>query len=129
TVVTTARETPTIIVSNSTDTEKRKALVEAGVEIIVEDARKLSAVLSALRQRDIQSILVEGGTEVAGSFRDQALIDKLTIMIAPRVIGGNAPFAFGGQGASSMDDAPALRDISVQKYGEDIEITGYFDLD
>jgi len=126
TVASTARETPTIIVSNSTDAEKRKALVASGVDFIVEDARNLHAVLSALRQRNIQSILVEGGTEVSGAFRDAGLIDKLTLMIAPRIIGGNdAPLAFGGHGAASIEEAAPLKDISVLRHGEDIEITGY----
>ena len=126
TVVTTARETPTIIVSNSTDTHKRKELVSHGVDFIVQDARDLRALLSALRQHDIQSVLVEGGTEVAGGFRDAGLIDKLTLMMSPRIIGGaEAPLAFGGKGAASIEDAPILKDVTVDRHGEDIEITGY----
>ena len=126
TVVTTARETPTIIVSNSTDTHKRKELVSHGVDFIVQDARDLRALMSALREREIQSVLVEGGTEVAGAFRDTGLIDKLTLMISPRIIGGHeAPLAFGGKGAASINDAPVLRDVTVDRHGEDIEITGY----
>ena len=128
TVAKTAHETPTIIVSNSTDTEKRKALAENGVEFIVEDARNLSAVLSALRQKYIQSILVEGGTQVAGAFRDSDLIDKITLMISPRIIGGNEPpVAFGGRGASNIEEAATLRDIAITHHSEDIEITGYPD--
>ena len=127
TVVTTAQETPTIIVSNSTDTHKRKALVSHGVDFIVQDARDLRALMSALRQREIQSVLVEGGTEVAGGFRDAGLIDKLTLMMSPRIIGGSdAPLAFGGKGAASIEDAPVLKDVTVDRHGEDIEITGYF---
>jgi len=130
TVARTARETPTIIVSNSTDEEKRKALAGNGVELIVEDARNLPAVLSALRRREIQSILVEGGTKVAGGFRDASLIDKLSLMMAPRIIGGNdAPLAFGGHGAASIEEAASLTDISITRHGDDIEVTGYFDFD
>ncbi|MEP6704769.1 MAG: bifunctional diaminohydroxyphosphoribosylaminopyrimidine deaminase/5-amino-6-(5-phosphoribosylamino)uracil reductase RibD [Acidobacteriota bacterium] len=127
TVVRTARETPTLLVSNSTDAEKRKELAAGGVEFIVEDARNLQAVISALRQRNVQSILVEGGSEVAGAFRDAALVDKLTLMISPRIIGGkDAPLAFGGRGASSIEEAVTLSDVSVMRHGDDIEVTGYF---
>ena len=126
TVAKTAHEAPTIIVSNSTDTEKRKLLADCGIEFIVEDARDLHAVLYALRQHELQSILVEGGTEVAGAFRDAQLIDKLTLIIAPRIIGGScAPLAFGGHGAASLEEAAMLADISVTRHGDDIEITGY----
>lgn len=127
-VVTTAKDIPTIIVSNSTDIDKRRELSGRGVDFIVEDARSLLAVLSALRQRDIQSVLVEGGTEVAGAFRDAGLIDKLSLMISPRIIGGSdAPFAFGGHGASTIEEAAPLRDVFIERHGDDIEITGYPD--
>ncbi len=127
TLVTTARETPTLVISNSTDNEKRQALVDSGVDLVAEDARDLTAVLAALRERELQSVLVEGGTEVAGAFRDAGLIDKLSLMISPRIIGGqDAPVAFGGRGAASIEEAVSLRDVSLLRHGDDIEITGYF---
>ncbi|MEO6333725.1 MAG: bifunctional diaminohydroxyphosphoribosylaminopyrimidine deaminase/5-amino-6-(5-phosphoribosylamino)uracil reductase RibD [Pyrinomonadaceae bacterium] len=127
TVVRTASETPTIVVSNSTDIEKRKELAAGAVEFIVEDARDLQAVISALRQRNVQSVLVEGGSEIAGAFRDAGLVDKLTLMISPRIVGGkDAPTAFGGHGASSIEEAGTLSDVSVLRHGDDIEVTGYF---
>ena len=126
TVVKTAQETPTIIVSNSKDSEKIAALVKCGVDFVSTDARDLVAVLEALRARDLQSVLVEGGTGVAGAFRDAGLIDKLSLIISPRIIGGyEAPVAFGGRGASAIAEAATLRDVSIERYGEDIEITGY----
>jgi diaminohydroxyphosphoribosylaminopyrimidine deaminase/5-amino-6-(5-phosphoribosylamino)uracil reductase len=125
-IVVTAKDIPTVIVSNSTDIDKRKEISSRGVDFVVEDARSLRAVLSALRQRDIQSVLVEGGTEVAGAFRDAGLIDKLSLMISPRIIGGSdAPFAFGGRGASSIEEAALLKDVFIERHGDDIEITGY----
>lgn len=124
--VETAGETPTIVISRSTDAEKIAALTEKGVEVITTDARDLSAVLQCLRERELQSVLVEGGTEVAGAFRDAALIDKLTLMMSPRIIGGpDAPLAFGGRGAKSVEEALSLTDISIDRHGDDIEITGY----
>jgi diaminohydroxyphosphoribosylaminopyrimidine deaminase/5-amino-6-(5-phosphoribosylamino)uracil reductase len=47
-------------------------------------------------------------------------------MISPRIIGGSdAPFAFGGRGASTIEEAAPLKDVSIERHGEDIEITGY----
>ena len=130
TVVATASETPTIVVSNSEDGKKRKQLADKGVDFVAEDARDLRAVLAALRERELQSVLVEGGTEVAGAFRDSGLVDKLSLMIAPILVGGSeAPVAFGGRGASSFEEAAALADVSILRHGNDIEITGYFDSD
>ncbi|MEO8043259.1 MAG: bifunctional diaminohydroxyphosphoribosylaminopyrimidine deaminase/5-amino-6-(5-phosphoribosylamino)uracil reductase RibD [Acidobacteriota bacterium] len=125
-VVTTAVDTPTIIVSNADDNEKIAAMIARGVDVLRIDARDLRAVLQALLERELQSVLVEGGTEVAGAFRDAVLIDKISLMISPRIIGGaDAPFAFGGRGASTIEEAVTLKDVSVERHGEDIEITGY----
>ena len=125
-LVTTARKTPTILVSNSADAEKIATLRNHGVEVVAENARDLNTVLAALRERELQSVLVEGGTEVAGAFRDAGLIDKLTLMMSPRIIGGDAPLAFGGRGAKSIEEAGPLKEVAVERHGEDIEVTGYF---
>jgi diaminohydroxyphosphoribosylaminopyrimidine deaminase / 5-amino-6-(5-phosphoribosylamino)uracil reductase len=126
TVVATTKDASTIVISNSTDTEKRRQLVDKGVDFVEADARDLRSVLDALRERELQSVLVEGGTEIAGAFRDANLIDKVTLMISPRIIGGSdAPLAFGGRGAKGIDEALPLKDISIERFGDDIEITGY----
>lgn len=125
-VVRTAHETPTIVVSNSGDEEKRAKLKTSGVDLIRADARDLKAVLEELRKRELQSVLVEGGTEVAGAFCDAELIDKLTFIVAPLIIGGkDAPTAIGGNGAKSLEDALHLENVEIVRYGEDFEVTGY----
>ncbi len=79
-----------------------------------------------LKTRDLQSVLVEGGTEIAGAFVDAKLVDKLTFIVAPIVIGGHsAPLAIGGRGANSLENAMRLRDLQVIKHGTDFEFTGY----
>jgi len=126
TLVVTANETPTLVVSNSNDAAKIAQLKVAGVDVAQTDARNLTAVLEELRKRDLQSVLVEGGTEVAGAFCDAKLIDKLTFIVAPIVIGGHAaPLAIGGNGASSLENALKLRNLEVIKHGRDFEFTGY----
>jgi diaminohydroxyphosphoribosylaminopyrimidine deaminase/5-amino-6-(5-phosphoribosylamino)uracil reductase len=127
TLATTAGEFPTLVISDSASGVKTDSLRKQGVDVVEYNARDLSGVLEILRERELQSLLVEGGTEVAGAFRDAGLIDKLTLMISPRIIGGSeAPHAFGGGGAKSIEEAVPLRDISIDRHGDDIEITGYF---
>jgi len=128
-LVTTAHEIPTIIFSNSTDEEKIEALFQRGVQVPRIDARDLNAVLNELYEREIQSVLVEGGTEVAGAFCDARLVDKFTFMVAPMIIGGHdAPAAIGGRGANSISSASALQDMQIRQHGADFEITGYPEL-
>lgn len=126
TLVLTANIIPTIIFSDSSDEKKIANLQTKGVEVIHLNARNLSDVLTELKARSIQSILVEGGTEVAGAFCDARLVDKITFIAAPIVIGGNvAPFAIGGNGASSLENALRLQNLEITKHGEDVELTGY----
>ena len=127
-LVLTAKDFPTIIFTDSSDDEKIALLKSEGVEVnvIAEGGRNLFGVLQELAKRDIQSVLVEGGAEVAGSFYDAKLIDKISFFIAPIVIGGkDAPTAIGGHGAQVLASAMRLRDVTVNNYGADLEISGY----
>lgn len=127
-LVATANEIPTVVFTASLEEEKIEALRDKGVEAIELEGggRNLAGVLEELRKRDIQSILVEGGTEVAGAFWDAKLVDKLTFILAPIIIGGHdAPTAIGGKGAASLGDAACLDRITINTHGDDIELTGY----
>ena len=127
-LISTSSETPTIIFTNSTDAGKLSVLRALGADVVESPmgGRDLDGVLAELKRRDIQSVLVEGGSQIAGAFCDARLIDKLTLIVAPIVIGGNsAPNAIGGDGADKLADALKLGDISVERLGKDIETTGY----
>ncbi len=127
-LVKTASETPTIVFTNSSDRDRIAELTKSGVCVIETSTggRDLPAVLENLRQQEIQSVLVEGGTEIAGAFCDAGFVDKVTLIVSPFIIGGQAaPNAIGGTGATSLADVLRLRDVTVTKLGEDIEITGY----
>jgi len=128
TLVKTAREIPTLVFTTTANVDKAKELRNAGVEIIGSDngARDLNFVLQTLAEHELQSVLVEGGTEVAGAFCDARLVDKITLIAAPLLIGGNAaPNAIGGKGVDKLSEALRLTDLSVERLGTDIEITGY----
>ena len=126
TLVQTAKETPTLVISNSKDEAKINNLIEKGVDVARTNARDLTAVLEELKKRELQSVLVEGGTEIAGAFADAKLVDKLTFIAAPMIIGGNtAPVAIGGNGADSLENALRLKDLEITKRGADFEFTGY----
>lgn len=128
TLVKTADEFPTTVFTNIDDDCKIGDLQNKGVTIIrsLAGSRDLPAVLDQLRKMDIQSVLVEGGTEIAGAFCDAGLVDKVSLIVAPFVIGGNeAPNAVGGKGAKTLDEVLELHDVSVTNLGDDFEITGY----
>ena len=123
----TAREHPVLLFTSS-DAEPSSELKQLGVEMVrIEGgARNLSAMMNELAEREIQSVLAEGGGTLAGALMDAGLIDKVTFFIAPLIIGGvNAPTAVAGKGASRIKDAFQLEDTEVTQRGRDVEITGY----
>jgi diaminohydroxyphosphoribosylaminopyrimidine deaminase/5-amino-6-(5-phosphoribosylamino)uracil reductase len=122
----TTNESPVLVFSGS-DAEPAviSALQSRGVEIINQHC-ELTSVLDELGRRSIQSVLVEGGATLAGLLLDEGLVNKITFFIAPMIIGGkNAPSAIGGNGAEKIADALQLEDVSVERRGRDIELTGY----
>ncbi|HYJ86579.1 MAG TPA: bifunctional diaminohydroxyphosphoribosylaminopyrimidine deaminase/5-amino-6-(5-phosphoribosylamino)uracil reductase RibD [Pyrinomonadaceae bacterium] len=126
-LVSTATDAPLIIFSGgSVPKERLHPVVSAGVEVIEDTGRDLLVALKLLGEREIQSVLVEGGANVAGTLLDAGLVDKISFFIAPMIIGGcDAPTAVGGQGAESLSDAFDLHDVEITPRGRDIEVTGY----
>lgn len=119
-----------IACTDAAPAEKRAALQDLGAEILVLPARDgkvdLEALLNVLGQRRLQSLLVEGGAEVHGAFFDAHLIDKLHLLLAPKIIGGRqAPGILGGQGITHLASAPLVRDMTIRRLGPDLLISGY----
>lgn len=125
----TATEAPLLIFAGTqADSSKQAELERQGVEVINDAAsgRDLRRVLETLGQRELQSVLVEGGAGVASALLEAHLVDKVTFFIAPRLIGGrDAPNALAGLGAEHMTDAIDLEAVEVFQRGADYEITGY----
>jgi diaminohydroxyphosphoribosylaminopyrimidine deaminase / 5-amino-6-(5-phosphoribosylamino)uracil reductase len=126
-LVRTAREAPVIVVARpSADETKAAELDSCGVEVVKKNDSSLTALLDDLGNRSIQSLLIEGGANVAGRFVEEGLVNKFTFFVAPKIVGGReAPSAIGGLGVETMNDALALEDVEVIQRGDDIEITGY----
>lgn len=128
TLATTTDEFPTLVFTNNIDPDTVRKLQDKGVEVIPIEggARNITAVMDELKKREIQSVLIEGGTEVAGAAIEAGVVDKVTFIISPIIIGGyDAPVAIGGKGAETLADAHRLKDIEIIRHGDDIEITGY----
>lgn len=124
----TARDAPVLLfTSDSAEASAVAALERCGIEVLrFGDGRNLNNLLTQLGSRSIQSVLVEGGSKVAGAFLDARLVDKVSFFIAPLIIGGcDAPPAVGGTGARKIADALRLREVELKQHGSDIELTGY----
>ena len=129
----TARDLPLLIfTTNKASRAGKRCEIEAlGAEVIelpcADDGLDLTAVLEELGRRRIVSVIVEGGSETAGAFIGNGLVDKATFFFAPRIIGGrDAVSAVGGPGIAALNEAPELRDVQLVRRGSDWEVTGYF---
>ncbi|MCJ7510972.1 MAG: bifunctional diaminohydroxyphosphoribosylaminopyrimidine deaminase/5-amino-6-(5-phosphoribosylamino)uracil reductase RibD, partial [Dehalococcoidia bacterium] len=119
-----------IATSDRSDPSWRQAMEAAGAEVLVlprdGDSIDLAALLRALAERGVLSLLVEGGGILLGSLFDQGLVDKVQAIIAPLIIGAaEAPSAVAGRGAQRLADAWRLREVTVERLGDDILIIGY----
>ena len=126
-LVASAEEAPVIVFAGNAVTDSQAKQLEArGVQIVREDGRDLNLMLAELGQRLIQSVLVEGGANVAGKLFDASLVNKVSFFIAPLIIGGReAPGATAGEGAQTLADAFELEDAELILRGQDLEMTGY----
>lgn len=82
-------------------------------------------LLARLGAMGIQSILLEGGSRLAGDMVRNGLIDEFVMFIAPKILGsdGFAPFALNG--ITSMDKSYRLTFGQVTRTGDDIVVYAY----
>ena len=124
----TANESPVLVFAgNSAPAELSSALEARGVEVLRgPNGRDPEAVLNKLAGNQIQSVLIEGGANVAGRFLDAGVVNKVSFFLATKIIGGReSPSAIGGEGAARLVDALELHDVEIVMRGRDIEVTGY----
>jgi diaminohydroxyphosphoribosylaminopyrimidine deaminase/5-amino-6-(5-phosphoribosylamino)uracil reductase len=88
------------------------------------EAASLEEALGALAEREVTSLLLEGGAELAGAFLRADLVDALALFIAPRLIGGDGRPLLGPLGVGELALAPRLLETSVREIGPDVLIEG-----
>ena len=87
----------------------------------------LVKVLDRLASMGCQTLLVEGGGRVLGSFFDQGLVDEGWFFFAPMIIGGlGAPPAILGQGVDRLDQAPRMARPVMKRLRGNFLIHGLF---
>jgi len=118
----TASEIPVVVVCWAPEPAHAAALEHTGVTLL--HAATLRDALVALREREIRSILVEGGATLASALVQEALVDRLIIFRAPIVLGNGALNAFGTAPAVRAADAGRWRLVEARRL-EDDEMTVY----
>lgn len=108
------------------DAEKLAALRGMGVEVAIVTADgsgrvDLPALLKMLGQRDITSVLVEGGAATITSFLREGLADRLVAIVAPKILGRGTE-AVGELNVTEIDKAIKLEFEKSYRSGPDIVI-------
>jgi diaminohydroxyphosphoribosylaminopyrimidine deaminase/5-amino-6-(5-phosphoribosylamino)uracil reductase len=74
---------------------------------------------------EVRSILVEGGGQVAASFLEAKLANRIAYFYSPKLIGGaDARTALEGLGVTEVARAPRVVNITHRRFGEDWLIEG-----
>jgi diaminohydroxyphosphoribosylaminopyrimidine deaminase/5-amino-6-(5-phosphoribosylamino)uracil reductase len=112
-LVRSARRAPVVVLTRRGPGRRRARLEAAGVTVLEvggSGARvPVPAALRALHARGIRSLMVEGGSELLGSFLAAGLFDQVALFRAPLLLGGRrARPAFGGPDRRRLADAVAL---------------------
>lgn len=121
------KRAPTIIATTKlADREKLSSLRRMGIEImeVKEDGEgevSLRDLLKSLGQRNISSILVEGGATIITSLLRQELADKLLVILAPKLMGRGID-AIGDLGILNVDRTLKLSFAQTYRSGEDLVI-------
>lgn len=126
-VVQTANRIPTIFAVCHADKEKLCAFEKAGCHILHLGEKDghvdLQQLIDALGQKEIDSILLEGGGTLNWTALQSGIVNKVQAYIAPKLFGGqNAKTPVEGMGISSPSEAFQLRNSIITKLGEDFLI-------
>jgi diaminohydroxyphosphoribosylaminopyrimidine deaminase/5-amino-6-(5-phosphoribosylamino)uracil reductase len=119
-LVRTARRSPVLVLGHDRPA-RRKALLARGVRVVLDRRRsgrlQLSWAMGALWREGIRSVMVEGGSEVLGSFLAARLFDEVALFRAPLLLGGRGSRpAFGGPDPSRVAASVRLFGTELPAY-------------
>ena len=86
----------------------------------------LERVMAKLGEREITSLIIEGGAMVNWAALSAEIVDKIFFYYAPKIIAGTAsiPLALG-TGYRRMSEAAYVRSLTLHRFGEDFAVEGY----
>lgn len=117
-----------IVTTKQANKEKLKKLQDKNIQVIIFKGKKISLeeLMKSLYHLNIISVLIEGGSEVLGSFVDRKLVDKVYAFFAPIIIGGlDAKTSVSGEGVSYIKDALQLKKPLIKRFDDNFLISGY----
>lgn len=91
-----------------------------------DDGFDMRHLMTVLGEREITSVLIEGGGTTHASAFEAGIVDKVMFFIAPKIIGGReAVTAVEGEGVATMDEAVLLERMTAERVGDDLLVEAY----
>ena len=128
-IVRTAKLFPVILATGVDDEARIAPYRERGCRVMSLPSANgkicLKALLAALGEEKIDSVLLEGGSALNWEALEAGVVDRIQAYIAPKLLGGAAaPGPIGGEGFVSPQTACRLERVSVTSIGTDFLLEG-----
>ena len=121
-IVQTAKEIPTIIACCQ-ENEKKSALEKSGCEVLCLPGKTgvdLKKLTKTLGERSLDSVLIEGGSEIHYSALEAGIVQHIYAFTAPKIFGGKAKTPVEGEGIELPENCFQLELERIEKIGDDI---------
>lgn len=131
-IVKTADQARTIFVTCNTDENRQEEFIKSGCEILVIKEKNghldLNDLMEKLAEKQIDSILLEGGGTLNWSAIKAGIVNYVQAYIAPKIFGGEtAKSPVEGTGFASPSEAVLLKNTKITQLGEDYLLEGEVD--
>jgi diaminohydroxyphosphoribosylaminopyrimidine deaminase/5-amino-6-(5-phosphoribosylamino)uracil reductase len=110
-----------LVTSLGNVTRARRSYESEMVEVLaLGDSTKvpLKMLMRGFAQRGWSRVLVEGGANLAGALLEAAVVDRIALFVAPKIIGGGRS-AIEGLGIASMKNAIRVKNFAARRAGSD----------
>jgi diaminohydroxyphosphoribosylaminopyrimidine deaminase/5-amino-6-(5-phosphoribosylamino)uracil reductase len=123
-MVESCRDDVLIVTTSFAQAERRRALEERGVKVLIADhaggRTDLRMLVDQLARDRCLSLMIEAGSKVNWASLESGVVDKIFFYYAPKILGGlqSLPVA-GGAGKLRRSDAILFRDVRLHPIADD----------
>ena len=125
------KNTKTLIISSKHIQEQREAyFLNLKVEVLKLEEKNghidFKDIVTVLGRRGIDSLYIEGGSNILGSAFDSGIVNVVYAAVSPKIVGGKSAITpVGGRGIEKMRDAIVLKRVTHKIVGNDVIFKGY----
>ena len=130
--VTQTANNDVLVFCSFAEEKKKQQFINHGIQVEqvapagIDGRPDLEAICRRLAERQITSIMIEGGALVNWTALASGIADKIFFYYSPKILAGtgSVPFA-AGPGFRRMSEAAHLKSFRLHRFGEDFAVEGY----